>query len=419
MAGKALGHDPLAGLGTPGERARGQAGVVLAMRRDPDRGETKPPPPRRKRASGGGGAGGRDGDNALDRRLAAIERGVDRALASIHEEVGGPGASGDAGARLARQVRDLDAKLDEVADATARFARRRRRGLFGHARSLAKTAGTLVSPDYYTRKLGEFGLRDRSSQVDEFGMDPVYRARLLPLFEFLFSRWWRVRIEGLDHVPERGPALLVGNHGGVIPFDAAMVSHAIESRHPAKRRARFMIEDWFATLPFASPLLARAGAARAHRENAERLLRRGHLIGVFPEGTKGSLKFYKDRYKVQRFGRGGSVRLALRTGAPIIPFAVVGSEEIYPVIAKVNWLARAIGIDELPIPVNVLLGPLGLVPLPSKWQIRFGEPIDLRGRDPSDADNDLLVNQLIEDLRRRVQALVDESLVRRKSVWRG
>jgi len=419
VAGKALGHDPLAGLGTPGERARAQAGVVLAMRRDPDRGSTEEPPPRRKRAVRGGGSGHGDGGNALDRRLAAIERRLDRALTSMREEVAGPQEAGDAGARLARQARELDARLDEVADATARFARRRHRSLFGHARSIAKTAGTLVSPDYFTRKLGEFGLRDRSSQVDEFGMDPVYRARLRPLFEFLFSRWWRVRIEGLDHVPERGPALLVGNHGGVIPFDAAMVSHAIESRQPAKRRVRFMIEDWFAMLPFASPMVARAGAARAHRDNAERLLRRGHLVGAFPEGTKGSLKFYKDRYKVQRFGRGGSVRLALRTGAPIIPFAVVGSEEIYPVIAKANWLARAIGIGELPIPINVLLGPLGLVPLPSKWQIRFGEPIDMRRRDPSDADNDLLVNQLIEELRRRVQVLVDESLARRKSAWRG
>jgi 1-acyl-sn-glycerol-3-phosphate acyltransferase len=180
-----------------------------------------------------------------------------------------------------------------------------------------------------------------------------------------------------------------------------------------------MIEDWFAMLPFASPLLARAGAARAHRENAERLLRRGHIVGVFPEGTKGSLKYYKDRYKVQRFGRGGSIRLALRTGAPIIPFAVVGSEEIYPVVAKVNWIARAMGIGELPVPANLILGPLAFVPLPSKWQIRFGEPIDMRRHDAHDADNDLLVNQMIEDLRRRVQDLVDECLARRRSAWRG
>jgi len=417
LAGKALGRDPLAGLGTPGERARSQSGVVLAMRRDPERSAAAPPRPGRP---GRGGSHGKSGeDDTLDRRLAAIERRMERALASMRAEVAGPGQTGDGGPRLSRQVRELDERLDEVADATARFARRRRRSLFGHARSIAKTAGTLVSPDYYTRKIGEFGLRDRSSQVDEFGMDPVYRSRLQPLLEFLFSRWWRVKIEGFQNVPERGPALLIGNHGGVIPFDAAMVSHAIESRHPAKRRVRFMIEDWFAMLPFASPLLARAGAARAHRENAERLLRRGHIVGVFPEGTKGSLKYYKDRYKVQRFGRGGSIRLALRTGAPIIPFAVVGSEEIYPVLAKANWLARVIGIGELPLPANLVLGPLGLVPLPSKWQICFGEPMDMAGYAPSDAENDLLVNQLIETLRRRVQELVDEGLARRKSAWRG
>lgn len=389
---------------------------MLAMRRDADRAAPEGPPPAPKGGRRGGGPRKPGGDAALDRRLAAIERRMERSLASMRAEVAGPG---DAGVNLARQVRELDERIDEVADATARFARHRRRSLFGHARSIAKTAGALVSPDFYTRKLREFGLRDRSIQVDEFGMDPVYRARLRPLLEFLFSRWWRVRIEGIEHIPERGPGLLVGNHGGVIPFDAAMVAHAVETRHPAKRRVRFMIEDWFAMLPFASPLVARTGAARAHRDNAERLLRRGHIVGVFPEGTKGSLKYYKDRYKVQRFGRGGSVRLALRTGAPVIPFAVTGSEEIYPVIAKVNWLARIVGMGELPIPANLALGPLGILPLPSKWQIRFGEPIDMGRTDPSDADNDLLVNQLIEDLRRRVQALVDGCLARRKSAWRG
>ncbi len=415
MADKALGNDPLAGLGTPGERSEAERSArLLAIHRDAD-----PPAQARGEApeAGGAGDGGRADAARLDRRLAALERRVERALRSIREEAAAPDAEEER-ERLLRSLRDLNERLDAVASGTAKLAQDHR-GLFRRARGIARRAGDLVSPDYYGRMLGEFGLRDRSSQVDEFGMDPVYRESMKPLIEFLYRRWWRVRLEGISNIPMRGPALLVGNHAGVIPLDAMMVSYAVESRHPAKRRARFMIEDWFATLPFANPLIARAGAARAHRENAERLLRTGHLVGAFPEGTKGSLKYYRDRYRVQRFGRGGSVRLAMRTGAPIIPFAVVGSEEIYPVVAKANWLARLLGMGELPVTANALLGPLGLVPLPSKWIIRFGDPMDMSRYDPADAENDVLVNDLTDRLRRTVQEMVDQLLAKRKSPWRG
>jgi 1-acyl-sn-glycerol-3-phosphate acyltransferase len=409
MAGKALGSDPLAGLGTPGEQNEAERSArLLAMHRDAD-----PPAPAPGEAPEEGGA-----DAAcLDRRLAALNRRVERSVRSIREEVAVPDADQER-ERLWRSLRDLNERLDAVASGVAKLARGRR-GFFRRARGIARRAGDLVSPDYYGRMLGEFGLRDRSRQVDEFGMDLVYRESLRPLFEFLYRRWWRVRLEGISNIPMRGPALLVGNHAGVIPLDAMIVSYALESRHPAKRRVRFMIEDWFATLPFANPLLARAGAARAHRENAERLLRTGHVVGAFPEGTKGSLKYYRDRYQVQRFGRGGSVRLGMRTGAPIIPFAVVGSEEIYPVVAKVNWLARLLGMGELPVTANAALGPLGLIPLPSKWIIRFGDPMDMSRYGPADADNDVLVNDLTDRLRRKVQEMVDQLLTKRKSPWRG
>jgi 1-acyl-sn-glycerol-3-phosphate acyltransferase len=412
VADKALGNDPLAGLGTPGERneAEGRA-QILAIHRDVD---PSGPPPGEPPETGSPKGGGRA---RWDNRLATLERRVDRALRSIRQEVPAPDADRER-ERLLRSLRDLNERLDAIASATAKLAQERR-GFFRRARGIARRAGDLVSPDYYGKILGEFGLRDRSSRVDEFGMDPVYRESMKPLIEFLYRRWWRVRIEGIASIPVRGPALLVGNHAGVIPLDAMIVSYAIESRHAAKRRVRFMIEDWFATLPFANPLLARAGAARAHRENAERLLRTGHLVGAFPEGTKGSLKYYRDRYRVQRFGRGGSVRLAMRTGAPIIPFAVVGSEEIYPVIAKANWLARLLGMGELPVAANAVLGPLGVIPLPSKWIIHFDEPIDMSRYGPADAENDMLVNDLTDRLRRTVQERVDQLLTKRKSPWRG
>ncbi len=414
MAGKTLGRDPLAGLGTPGERA----GERPPERKEDPRKESRAAGKSRpsERAKGHREEKGPE-DESLARRLEAIEQRVDVALKAMREERDDASDRSGERERMLRVLRALDERVVELAGDTSRLARERRRGLFRGARNIAKLAGELVTPDYYTRKLGEFGLRDRSSQVDEFGMDSVYRSSIRPVMEFLFRRWWRVRLEGISRIPDRGPALLIGNHAGLVPYDAAMVAFGVENRHPAKRRVRFLIEDWFATLPFANPLIARAGAVRAHRENAERLLRTGHLVGAFPEGIKGSLKYYRDRYRVQRFGRGGSVRLAMRMGVPIVPFAIVGSEEIYPVVAKANWLAKIVGLEELPIAMNVLLGPLGFIPLPSRWIIRFGEPIQMEKYGEKAAENDVRVNALTNQLRKRVQKMVDELLEKREKVW--
>lgn len=417
MAGGPLGNDPLSRVGGPEGTSRRETTVRLLPRREPPPGaggaEETP------RASGSGSDDGGPDLDRLERRLSEIERRLEEELAGLRREAVRRSSRPTGREDIFGAVREVDDRVAELANRTSRFARGRRRGLFRGARNVAKVAGELVRPDYYSRKFAEFGLRDRSVRVDEFGMDPAYRSSIRPVMEFLFRRWWRVRIEGISNIPERGAALLVGNHAGVIPYDAAMISFGIEMRHPARRRVRFLIEDWFATLPFASPLIARAGAVRANRENAERLLRTGHLVGAFPEGTKGSLKYYKDRYKVQRFGRGGSVRLAMKTGVPIIPFAVVGSEEIYPVIAKANLLARTLGLGELPVAANLLLGPLGLLPLPSKWIIRIGQPVDVARRGARGAEDEILVNRLANELRENVQQMVDDLLTRRKNAWRG
>ena len=259
-----------------------------------------------------------------------------------------------------------------------------------------------------------------SEEVDEFGYDPKFTRTILPLFEFLYTMWWRVETSGVDHVPDRGPALIVANHSGVLPWDGLMINLAVRHEHPARRECRMLALDMFALLPFLAPLLAQSGAVRANQENGERLLRKGELVGVFPEGVKGVGKPFKERYRLARFGRGGFVRLALRTGSPIVPCAVVGAEEIHPKIASVDWLGRPIGLPYLPItPTFPLLGPLGLIPLPTKWSIDLADPIPMDGYGPEGAEDPILVNRLSEQVRSTVQRMVDSRLARRRSVWFG
>jgi 1-acyl-sn-glycerol-3-phosphate acyltransferase len=213
---------------------------------------------------------------------------------------------------------------------------------------------------------------------------------------------------------------VVANHSGVLPYDGIMMKLAIRHEHPRERECRLLALDMFALLPGLAPLLAKTGEVRANPENAERLLQKDELVGVFPEGVKGVGKLFKDRYRLARFGRGGFVRVALRTGAPIVPCAVVGAEEIHPVLGKADFLGRPLGLPYFPItPTFPALGPLGLVPLPSKWWIDFGEPIDLGRYGPEAADDPLLVNRIGEDVRSRIQGMVEDRVSRRRSVWFG
>ncbi len=259
-----------------------------------------------------------------------------------------------------------------------------------------------------------------SEEVDEFGSDRRFTESLEPFFEFLYAVWWRVETTGIDRLPETGPGLVIANHSGVLPYDGIMIKLAVRHEHPARRECRMLALDMFALLPFLAPMLAKSGSVRANPENAERLLGKGELVGVFPEGVKGVGKLYKHRYKLARFGRGGFVRIALRTGAPIVPCAVVGAEEIHPVVAKADWVGRPIGLPYFPItPTFPALGPLGVVPLPTKWSIDFADPIDLRSYGPKAADDPILVNRLSEDVRTTIQGMIDGRLARRRSVWFG
>ncbi len=258
-------------------------------------------------------------------------------------------------------------------------------------------------------------------EIDEFGMDPALVKKVKPFFNFLYYNYWRVSVKGMNQIPNEGRGLIVSNHSGTLPYDGSMIAASIINEHTSRKDVRFLVEDFVYHFPFLGTFIYRTGGVRACPENAERLLETNHLVVVFPEGIKGIGKHYKNRYRLQRFGRGGFIKLALRTGSPIIPTAVIGAEEIHPLIYKSTILARAFGIPYIPVtPSFPLLGPLGLVPLPSKWTIQFGEPIDFaKEYGPEAAEDQLLVNKLSEVVREKIQQMIFENLKNRRSIWFG
>jgi len=255
--------------------------------------------------------------------------------------------------------------------------------------------------------------------IDEFGYDPeLVQHVLAPLLRPLYRRWWRVEVRGIEHVPDMGAALVVANHAGTLPFDALMVGLALLDEHPAHRTLRMLAADLAFTLPVVAPLARKSGNTLACNEDAERLLAAGELVGVWPEGYKGLGKPFRDRYRLQRFGRGGFIEVALRTGAPIVPVAVVGSEEIYPMLANLRRVARLLGVPYVPVtPTFPLLGPLGLVPLPSKWVIEFCPPIETSGLEPDTLLDPMAVFDLTDQVRDTIQQTIYKNLVTRSGVF--
>jgi 1-acyl-sn-glycerol-3-phosphate acyltransferase len=268
------------------------------------------------------------------------------------------------------------------------------------------------------RRLGQLGMRERSGEVDDFGLDAETIRSARPLLRLLRRRWWRIEVLGLEHVPRNGAVLFVANHSGLLPWDGLVLAETLEEELGAERRPRFLIADWLITLPFVQPVLARLGGVRACRENAERLLASGQSVVAFPEGMKGAAKVFRDRYRLQRFGRGGAVRLGVAAGVPIVPVAIVGAEETHPILLKLEAPARLFGLPFLPVtPTFPWLGPLGALPLPSKWVISFGEPLASAATDRADASDDLLVARLTEELRGEIQRQVKQALAVRQGVF--
>jgi 1-acyl-sn-glycerol-3-phosphate acyltransferase len=254
---------------------------------------------------------------------------------------------------------------------------------------------------------------------DEWGFDEEFAEAVFPLFDFLYEVWWRVAAEGATNVPSHGRALLVSNHAGsLFPFDGSMIAMALMKTHPLPRWPRFMVLDWAFALPFISTLMRRVGGIPASPYNARRVLEQDETVMVFPEGIKGTGKPFSERYRLQRFGRGGFVEVALRTGAPIVPIAVVGSEEIYPKLGESRTLARATGAPFVPLtPTFPWFGLLGLIPLPSRWRIEFCAPIDLSEYPPEAADDPRVVFDLSEEVRDTIQSKLYENLIKRGSAF--
>ena len=253
---------------------------------------------------------------------------------------------------------------------------------------------------------------------DGFGFDTEFTERVTKFALWMYRNYWRVEAEGVTNVPGRGRALLVANHAGMVPYDGAMIRTAILAEHPEPRHARMLVVDWAFAVPFTNMLLVKTGNVLAHPDNATALLERDELVGVFPEGVKGAAKRYRDRYRIRRLGRGGFVQVALRTGAPIIPVAVVGSEEVHPVLADIQPVARLLGLPNLPItPTFPVLGLAGLLPLPSKWFIAFGKPIEVGRFGPDAAGDARLVLELSEQVREWIQSAVNRLRPRRQTIF--
>jgi len=258
-----------------------------------------------------------------------------------------------------------------------------------------------------------------SYEVDDFGFDrELTRELLMPMLRPLYEKWFRVELHGLHHIPDHGGALIVANHSGTIALDALMTQVAVADQHPAHRDLRILGADLVFALPFIGTLARRAGHTLACNPDAERLLEAGQLVGVWPEGFKGIGKPYSERYRLQRFGRGGFVSAALRARVPIIPTSIVGAEEIYPILADAKVVARLLGLPYFPItPTFPWLGPLGMVPLPSKWHIEFGEPIETDVFTEGAADDPMLMFNLTDQVRETIQHTLYKLLMQRRSVF--
>jgi 1-acyl-sn-glycerol-3-phosphate acyltransferase len=256
-------------------------------------------------------------------------------------------------------------------------------------------------------------------EIDDFGFDAEITEKVFaPLIRPLYRHYWRAEWRDVENVPAEGPALLVGNHSGTVPIDAVVMRFGLLEHHPAHRHVRLLAADLAFRMPVVGTTARKIGATLACDEDATRLLASGELVGVFPEGYKGVGKGYRNRYRLQRFGRGGFVEIALRTGAPIVPVAIVGSEEIYPMIANAKLLARIGGFPYFPItPLFPWFGPLGLIPLPSKWIVRFGEPIDTKSFGPDAWQDAMLVFELTDRVRDTIQQMLYKNLMERRSVF--
>ncbi len=254
---------------------------------------------------------------------------------------------------------------------------------------------------------------------DPFGRDPDVIAALAPRLDALVDRYFRLHVEGETALPHSGRVIFVANHGGALPWDVIVLLRALTRATDLARPIRPLVEDPVIATPFLGTLMSRLGCVRASQENATRLLERKQAVLVFPEGMQGLGKAWGRRHQLQRFGRGGFVRLAVRTNSVLVPVAVVGGEETAPLLGKVAALKGLLPdmVPYLPItPFFPLLGPAGLLPLPARWRVRFGAPVDARGLVTDEADA-VAINGVAADIRERLQKDVAELVEARGNAY--
>ena len=354
---------------------------------------------------------------------ASGERTRRRASPLLDPDTGPVGKQPERPARTARRTRKASTKADATAPATEVFDE-----LAAASETMADAgsadAHAALGDDEWVRRAAAalaFVRRRLTGEVevDEFGFDPELTDKvLLALMRPLYEKYFRVEVRGLDNVPDVGGALVVANHSGTIPLDSVMTQIALLDHHPARRHLRMLGADLVFSTPLIGELARKSGTTLACNADAERLLRKGELVGVWPEGFKGVGKPFSERYKLQRFGRGGFVSAALRTRVPIVPCSIVGAEEIYPILGNMKTLARLLGLPYVPVtPTFPWLGPLGAIPLPSKWIIEFGEPIRTDGLGAEAADDPMLVFNLTDQVRETIQHTLYRLLMLRRSVF--
>jgi 1-acyl-sn-glycerol-3-phosphate acyltransferase len=389
----ALGNDPFARgaaprqpavrAAEPGERAHSRSGPaepapapapVPVSARSVEPAGAPPPPP-----------AARSGLHAAARKLDDLESRLDAAMAEAERRLESVAAGGVEAAR-----NDLRAVLE---------------ALWPALRARLGGAGDL------------FRLAEPPERLDRFGMDPRLVERAASLVELLYATWWRVEARAIDAVPAAGPVVIVANHAGLVPWDALVLRHALRRDHPARRDLRPLLDDAACDRPFIGAAAVRLGAVRASPDAAARLLGDGGCVAVFPEGSAAEVRPWRDRYRLGRFGRGGFVKVALRAGAAVVPCAVVGSEEASPPISRTGWLADLLRLPFLATQPSFRLAPAGLLPLPSRWSLRFGTPIDLGGRGPEAAEDVPFVTGVAERTRAALQAMLDEDVAARRSVF--
>ncbi len=359
-----------------------------------------------------------------DARVIPIDGGDDRRRPASAADAVAAGAS-RAGTERARRKRSTPL-LDETearaaaADAESVAAQT---GRTGTAAGPASAEGSFIVPEWERKVAATLAFVRRrltgDVQVDEFGFDAELTEKvLLAAMRPLYERYFRVEARGLENIPSEGGALVVANHSGTIPLDSVMTQIALLDHHPARRNLRMLGADLVFQTPVVSTLARKSGTTLACNADAERLLGRGEVVGVWPEGFKGIGKPFSERYKLQRFGRGGFVSAALKAQVPIVPCSIVGAEEIYPILGNVKTLARLLGLPYVPVtPTFPWLGPLGAIPLPSKWIIEFGEPIETDRYDLGSADDPMLVFNLTDQVRETIQHTLYRLLMSRKSIF--